>query len=203
MDDHVIDSLKGVRNLVNLYLTTVGYLLLLWACRTVGGTGEGLGKVSKFGLDLFAGNFSLAFGILFTVFIALLLSRMRMLRLLIAEARAETPDSQNEATRLLELFPWTASPFHRFRTGTALFMGGIAMGFLFLLRLACAHLVLSCPDGVPPVSWWAVGWCNLALFLVDAFMAWRVLADILWIRALRPSRRDSAAVSERPSAHAR
>ena len=198
MDGYVVDSLKSIRNLVNLYLLTLGYFFLHSAASWFS-TGALPDDVEVFKVLLGKGSFSLAYGVLFTTLVFLLYSRLRLLAATL-EHRLAQGDDQRATVELVQFFPWAVSPFRRSsKVAHVLFLGIVSLGLVFLVLLARGHIFTEAPPGMTAYCRWHLAGCvDLVLLAPAGLLGILVARQIRHIRDRLCSHGEAASQDSSP-----
>lgn len=148
MNDIVIESLKRIRGLFNLYAAMLGMLAIRFVVQWM----NSVFKFSQEPIKVFAyviheEYFSLVYGLLFAVFVVLLFLRLRLLKDAFTVCKAEGPDPFDELSVAVRHFPWVASPLQKGAVGPSFFWSLLAAGFALLAKVTFSHLLGSPKQG--------------------------------------------------------
>ena len=148
MKEIVIESLKRIRGLFNLYAAMLGMLAIGFVVKYMNSVfGFRQEPIKVFAYVIHEEYFSLVYGLLFAVFIVLLFLRLRLLKVALATCKAEGVDPFDELSVAARHFPWIASPLQRGAVGPSLFWFLLAVGFALLAEVTFSHLFGSPKQG--------------------------------------------------------
>lgn len=172
MEETILESLREIKKLVNLYITTIGFLGLTYMILELNTHQPGAQKpIEIFNLVIYPEYFSLIYGILFGVFIIVLFLKMYLLKNTIIRAKScENADNIN-FVNTIKFFPSVVSPFHESKV-RFIFWCVILGGVGYLLLLAGGHIAGD-PSELPRMgTLWGmpiynlIGYVDLLIFIV-------------------------------------
>ena len=165
MKEIVIESLKRIRGLFNLYAAMLGMLAIGFVVQHMNSVfGFHQEPIKVFAFVIHEEYFSLVYGLLFAVFIVLLFLRLRLLKVALAACKAEGVGPIGELGVVARHFPWVASPLQRGAVGPSLFWLLLAVGLALLAEVAFAHLFGS-PEQGPRDAFVRIGYVDLLVLV--------------------------------------
>jgi hypothetical protein len=175
METVVIESLKGVAQLFNLYAKTLGLVALGFVVQYMNHRFElKQDEIKIFNYVIYYQYFSLIYGILFALFIALLFFRLRLSMLALTGLYGKQTTDAGKLVASVRHLPWVASPFQESIVGPCLFWSVLGLGFLFLCRLVYVHLFGPRPETAAVTYVWIGGFDLMVLvagLVLAGFMA--------------------------------
>lgn len=186
MRDCIIEALKNIKKLVNLYLTTIGFMLLLYMINLL--NPSTLGKIDSikiFNLELYSAYFSLAYGILFGVFIVVLSLQIGVLKRTIIHIKSHEKDDFNSLIESIKYYPWIVSPFHESKIGFLIFRSAIVVSFIFLGIIACSHMFGNIPQDANVIyeyKYRLIGYVDALIFIGGTVLATWLYKNICFIK---------------------
>lgn len=189
MVDNVRQSLRNVERLLNLYVVTLGLLLLAMLIADLNRPAspvDGRQAFDIFGLTIYPEYLSLISGILFGIFIVVLFLQVRLLRGAVLRASHGKRDEFVAVADLVWNYPWITSPFHALKTGTYLFWGIVFAGFCFIATIALSHILgIKQPDAEIMDEWIyrAIGYFDAVVIIISAALVRSIAASISSTRA--------------------
>ena len=122
MKETILESLREIKKLVNLYLTTIGFLGLSYMILKLNTHQPGAQKpIEIFNLVIYPEYFSLIYGILFGVFIIALFIEIYLLKRTTIQIDSCENIDDISLVNSIKFFPWVASPFHESKVGSIIF----------------------------------------------------------------------------------
>jgi hypothetical protein len=186
MQNNIAESLKGLRKIFNYYLAAIGMLLLtLITSLEMFNKDRVPGSPMKiFNIDIYPHYFSLVYGLLFLAFIFVMYLGIRNLRITIE--KHENDYSKETDSRIISLFPWLTSPFHKSKFGPTSFVFAIWMGFTILAIVTISHFLgINAPERKIIEIWtykYFIGSVDAISFVICLVLAFMARRDINLIK---------------------
>lgn len=141
MEETILEAVKQIRMIYNYYLAMMG-LMALWTVIHFQNSVFDFKQenIRIFNFKIHSEYFSLIYGVLFGVFVAILFLQLHLLKSALISVDPGQYKDAVEFAKEIRYFPWIASPFHEAKIGPIIFWSILVIGFLILVSLVRSHV---------------------------------------------------------------